>query len=170
MQIEQNIVNKNRAVKPASSIPYFLFEEDFIEKNVRCIPMIVRFKLDAVGIKLQLSQWSRFAVDDRIRLAVLPCTKENEISQYRAYLEKLIKEYCCDHPTYMTVDHDPEWNITGSIPGVLQNRLNESGYLLTIHQWKELSVLQRFALVKLSRSKHEHKNFPKAMREFGLVN
>ena len=60
MQIEQSKLTEDRAAMEPRSIQYFLFEEDFIEKNVRCIPMIVRYKLDTVGIKLQLSQWSRF--------------------------------------------------------------------------------------------------------------
>src|SRR5688572_30077237 len=30
-------------------IEYFAFEEDFMEENVRCIPMIVRFKMDKSG-------------------------------------------------------------------------------------------------------------------------
>jgi len=35
-----------------NGIEYFKFEEDFIEEDVRCIPMIVRFKMDLAGIKL----------------------------------------------------------------------------------------------------------------------
>ena len=52
-------------------IEYFYFEEDFVVDNVRCIPMIIRFKMDAAGIKLRLSEWSRFSVDEmyvRIKL------------------------------------------------------------------------------------------------------
>ena len=44
---------------------YFNFEEDFVENNVRCIPMIVRFKLDACGIKLKLSEWSKMVIEER---------------------------------------------------------------------------------------------------------
>ena len=46
--------------KKLKGIEYFDFEEDFVEKNIRCIPMIVRFKMDEAGIKLKLSEWSRF--------------------------------------------------------------------------------------------------------------
>ena len=37
----------------------FVFEEDFVEENVRCIPMTVRFKMDAAGIKLKLAESTR---------------------------------------------------------------------------------------------------------------
>ena len=49
----------------------FDFERDFAG-SLRCIPMIVRFKLDSVGVKLSLRQWSRFGHRDRellLRLA-----------------------------------------------------------------------------------------------------
>ena len=44
--------------KDMAGIEYFNFEEDFVEKNIRCIPMIVRFKMDKAGIKLKLAEWS----------------------------------------------------------------------------------------------------------------
>jgi hypothetical protein len=44
---------------------YFRFEEDFVEDNVRCIPMIARFKLDTCGVKLKLAEWSRMSVEER---------------------------------------------------------------------------------------------------------
>ena len=37
----------------------FDFERDFAG-SLRCIPMVARQKLDIVGIKLSLRQWSRF--------------------------------------------------------------------------------------------------------------
>lgn len=40
---------------------FFKFEADFVD-TLRCVPMIVRFKLDTVGIKLSLRAWSRFAL------------------------------------------------------------------------------------------------------------
>ncbi len=48
---------------------YFRFEEDFVEDGVCRIPMTVRFKLDACGIKLKLEHWTRFTPKERGRLA-----------------------------------------------------------------------------------------------------
>ena len=60
------------------NIEYFDFEEDFVEKNIRCIPMIVRFKMDKAGIKLKLTEWSKFSVEERIELSKRPCDSEEE--------------------------------------------------------------------------------------------
>jgi hypothetical protein len=43
------------------------------------------------------------------------------------------------------------------------------GVIITIEAWKDLSILQRFALIKLSRPSHENKNFLSALAEFNLV-
>jgi hypothetical protein len=40
---------------------------------------------------------------------------------------------------------------------------------ISTDQWKSLSALQRFALLKLYRPGHENKNFKKALKEFGLI-
>ena len=32
-----------------------------MENNMRCIPMIIRFKMDMAGIKLKLSEWKKFS-------------------------------------------------------------------------------------------------------------
>ena len=42
----------------ATETSIFAFELDFAG-TLRCIPMVVRFKLDQAGIKLTLRQWSR---------------------------------------------------------------------------------------------------------------
>ncbi|MEN9210118.1 MAG: nitrate reductase associated protein [Thermostichus sp. DG02_2_bins_29] len=39
---------------------------------------------------------------------------------------------------------------------------------ISLDFWKNLEDLQRFALIKLSRSNHENKNFLPALQEFGL--
>jgi hypothetical protein len=69
----------------------------------------------------------------------------------------------------MEVNKTPAWKELHSIPGILIEKLKEFDWNLSIAQWKSLTDLQRFALLKLCRPGHENKNFPKAMKEFGLV-
>ena len=71
----------------------FNFENDFIEDNVRCIPMLVRFKLDTVGIKLKLSEWSRFSAEERSQLMLQACATEAQLLAYKSYLEYLVKRH-----------------------------------------------------------------------------
>ena len=151
-------------------IEYFNFEEDFVEKNIRCIPMIVRFKMDQAGIKLKLSEWSKFSIDERIELATKSCSNEYEIKLYNHYLENLIINYTGQPATLLQIDDNPAWANTNIVPGILLEKIREYGWQISPKQWKELSKLQRFALLKLCKDGHENNNFPKAMREFKLVN
>lgn len=153
-----------------AGIEYFNFEEDFIEKNIRCIPMIVRFKLDAVGIKLKLDEWSKFTVNERIELATRPCRNPEEIKEYRGFLYDRINLRCGREPTLLEIDPDPAWQITNQLPSLLTGRLKENRIMITVIQWMQLTDLQRFSLIKLCKAGHESKNFPKAIQEFGLLN
>ena len=152
-----------------NGIEYFQFEEEFMENNMRCIPMIIRFKMDMAGIKLKLSEWKKFSTEERIELAFMSCGFNEESEQYARYLASLIKKYTLRHPTIMEVNKTPAWKDLHSIPGALIEKLKEFNWNLSIVQWGYLTNLQRFALLKLCRPGHENKNFPKAMKEFGLV-
>ena len=155
--------------KDISGIEYFSFEEDFIEKNIRCIPMIVRFKMDSAGIKLKLEEWSRFSVEERIALAKNSCRDKEEAKQYNKYLSGLIKKYSGTEATALEINDNPDWADLNNVPAILQAKMNESGGYISAEQWKGLTDLQRFALVKLCREGHENKNFPKAVKEFAIL-
>lgn len=157
------------AFKYLADIEYFQFEEDFIEKNVRCIPMIVRFKMDAAGIKLKLAEWSRFSVAERINLAKMPCGSEQEAKLYHHYLAALIRQRTGNEATVLAIDKHPAWADVHVVPELLAAKLQQCGWHLSGDQWKKLTDLQRFALLKLCKEGHENKNFPKAMKEFGLA-
>lgn len=169
MNIKENIkVPAPSEFSDLKGIEYFQFEEDFVETNIRCIPMIVRFKMDAVGIKLKLSEWSKFKVDERIELALLSCSDAEEMNQYNNYLRALIKKYTANEATTLEIDKDPEWANTDVVPQTLSDRLKKFDCLLSSDKWRSLTHLQRFALLKLLKEGHENKNFPKAIREFEL--
>jgi hypothetical protein len=156
-------------MKPQIGVEYFRFEEDFMEDNIRCIPMIVRFKLDACGIKLKLREWSQMTMAERQQLAEQPIESHTEKENYRNGLRQLIYQRTREEPTPLAIDPSPAWAITDELPMSIQLKLKETNLQLTLEQWKGLSTLQRFALSKLTRPGHENKNFPKAIKEFGLV-
>lgn len=148
---------------------YFQFEQDFVEDNIRCIPMIVRFKMDAAGIKLKLSEWSKFTPDERAKLASMPCQPEENTKIYYDYLEGLVKKHTGDTAVKIEVEKYPSWANAFAIPEPLQLRAKEIDKEIDISQWIELTHLQRFALLKLCRPGHESKNFKKAMKEFRII-
>jgi len=148
---------------------YFQFEEDFVEENIRCIPMIVRFKLDACGIKLQLREWSKFSINERNTLCEQECNDKFELQLYRNYLKQLVYVKTGNEATDLLIDADPEWANINKIPFAIAQELKKYNWKISLTQWKSLSNLKRFVLMKLSKPGHENKNFPIAVKEFRLV-
>lgn len=146
----------------------FAFEDDFVA-SLRCIPMAVRLKLDRSGIKLSLRQWSRFTRDDRQALLDLPCDTEAEVAAYRAQLVALVALRAREEARPLAEAPAPLWEAASPPPVVATYALSVGVAPPTPRAWGELSELQRFALVKLTRDNHDNVNFIPAMREFGLV-
>jgi len=150
------------------TIQYFRFENDFVN-NLRCIPMIVRYKLDASRIKLQLADWAKLTINEKAQLANLACHTPKEIEAYGHYVNALVWKYTGQYPPILKQISD-SWNETQKIPQEVTQKANEYACpQLTTEQWQKLETLQRFALVKLGRSGHEGRNFPMAFSEFGLM-
>ncbi|MBD2693027.1 nitrate reductase associated protein [Anabaena catenula] len=145
----------------------FEFETEFVD-NLRCIPMQVRYKLDTCGIKLRLSEWNQMNLAERKALVELPCLTAIEIQSYQEYLQKLILELTGKPPAQLPIESLPPWMDATTIPPSLQEKAQEMGVTITLQQWFALTPLQRFSLIKLSRSGHENKNFASAMAEFNL--
>jgi len=155
--------------KNLRNIEYFDFEEDFIEEHVRCIPMIIRFKMDLAGIKLKLSEWSKFSIEERIELALKDCGNLGEAAEYSNFLSTLVFKYTGEEATPLKVEQQPLWADLDNIDETLQAKANEFDWAISMGRWKNLSDLQRFVLLKLCKPGHENKNFPRAMKEFRLI-
>ncbi|NJK61647.1 MAG: nitrate reductase maturation protein NarM [Synechococcaceae cyanobacterium SM2_3_1] len=144
---------------------YFQFEADFVD-SLRCIPMRVRYKLDTSGIKLKLHHWHQLTQTERQQLVDLPCDSKAEILDYRDTLQALVVSYCGSPAPGLPVEPHPAWLDPTRIPDSVQTKAKAAGVALPLEQWANLSPLQRFALIKLSRSGHENRNFVPALREF----
>lgn len=147
---------------------FFQFEQDFIQ-SMRCIPMVVRYNLDTCGIKLKLEQWLKFSESDRQVLATMPCETTADITAYRQWLTNKIWQATQTPAKDLPIDEHPPWLESHQIPDILTEKVQEEGVSLLLEQWQQLSPLQRFALIKLSRPSHENKNFLPALREFQLL-
>jgi hypothetical protein len=146
----------------------FAFEDDFVA-TLRCIPMAVRFKLDACEVKLSLRQWSRLAQDERRSLLLRPCGTAAEVEAYRAYLLALITGRGNGEAKPLPPGSTVLWEQADRTPEAV--RLFAHAVCVeppTDGEWAALTPLQRFALLKLSRDNHDNVNFTPALREFGL--
>ena len=168
MTKEKNTTIAASGFKDLEDIGYFQFEEEFMEKGVRCIPMIVRFKLDKAGIKLKLAEWNKFSTEERVQLARQSCKDDFDTVSYRKNLDFLVNKYTGQEATPLQLEKHPAWANVDRLPQVLTDKLTEFGWSIDQKDWKELTDLQRFALIKLCRPGHESRNFPKAVKEFGL--
>ena len=147
----------------------FAFESDFVA-SLRCIPMAVRFKLDHCGIKLTLRQWSRFTRADRQALLVAPCDSRGEVEAYRAALVDLVAARAHEAATPLATPPCGQWDDLLATPPVVAEYARSLGLRAPgVAQWRALTTLQRFVLIKLTRDSHDNVNFAPALREFGLA-
>ena len=147
---------------------FFQFEMDFAS-SLRCIPMQVRYKLDLCGIKLKLPQWSQFSAEDRQMLLGLPCRTPDQVQTYRNNLQRLVQEATGEIAANLPVEVHPEWENDVKIPDSVGQKAREMQVSLTVDQWAKLTPIQRFVLIKLSRSSHENRNFMPALEEFHII-
>jgi hypothetical protein len=147
----------------------FAFENDFVV-SLRCVPMAVRFKLDACRIKLTLRQWSRFTREDRQALLLAPCEAPREVEAYRARLVKLIAARTGDVAKLLPSEGLVPWRQSEATPAQVRDFAHSRNVRPPPDaDWRRLTVLQRFVLLKLSRDNHDNVNFVPALREFGLA-
>jgi hypothetical protein len=141
---------------------FFKFEEDFAIDFIRCIPMIVRIKLDLCGVKLKLSQWCRFTHEQRFELSAFPILCNEDVEVFKDRLLQLIED---DDVSFVAVNEHPDWAELDLVPQSLQNH----EYIVSGSDWSALSYMQRFALTKLAAQSHESKNLPAALKEFSII-
>jgi hypothetical protein len=146
----------------------FEFERDFAGL-LQCIPMDVRLKLDLCGIKLSLHQWSCFTPAERFMLLEMDCETPADVCAIRQVVSDLVVDRAKETPKDIAVDEAPPWLDVSQVPPLLSEYARSVGMSApTAAQWRNLTRLQRFALLKLTRDQHDNMNFAPAMVEFGL--
>ena len=141
----------------------FAFEADFTG-DLRCIPMAVRRKLDLAGVKLKLVHWGGLETQERQQLLAWGDGPE-EIAALRDWL--MVRSHQLPQgpasPLEPAVSYS--WQQGEQVPEVLQQACAQLQLTLRPNAWRQLSELERFALVKLSHPGHEHRNLPLALVE-----
>lgn len=146
----------------------FAFEQEFAD-GLRCIPMVVRRKLDLAGVKLSLAQWSRLPLEIRTALVEGQAEGSEALASWKTSAEDAVRTHAGEEPKSLAIDDSPAWMRLDAVPTEVSAWAVEAGVELPIARWRSLDDLQRFALTKLSRPGHENRNFIPAAREFGLA-
>ncbi len=150
----------------------FEFEQDG-RYPLRRIPMIMRFNLDTCGIKISLTAWITLSREEREELVATPCTSESDRELYRMRLANMLAQHAGNPDAvieFVKIDAAPAWKNSSALPQCMRDALLELALPVPdIKQWATLNELQRFALIKLTRSGHKNANLLPAMKEFGLI-
>ena len=145
----------------------FAFEADFTA-DLRCIPMAVRRKLDLAGIKLKLVHWGELTEAERHELLAWS-DAEAAIAALREHLLQRTTELSAGQAKTLSPASDEPWQQGDHWPDAVLASCQQLGLAPDPSGWSRLDELQRFALVKLSHPGHEHRNLPRALREFRLI-
>ena len=65
----------------------FKFEYEIYE-SLNCLPMAARRKLDALGVKLSLSQWEQLGRGERLMICHVPSAPDEERDALRTFIEE----------------------------------------------------------------------------------
>lgn len=150
----------------AAKSHFFGFETD-MERRLLCIPMSVRLKLDMVGLKVSLKQWQKLPEPVRRTALEMPCELSPQVEAYRAYLTRMAFYYTEEaiEPARLA---EPVWCDEDAVPAAITEAASAHGLTaITLGRWRQLTVLQRYALTKLSREGHT-RNLPVAWVELSL--
>lgn len=153
--------------EPAAAGRIFHFEADFAG-DLRCIPMVVRCKLDRIGLKLGLPHWHRLSAEERHLLVKWP-QDASGLERMRQWLLERTAAMPEGEARPMAAACDEAWQQGLTWPEALLEACRALDLALPEQGWGGLDELERFALVKLSRPGHEHRNLSSALREFGLI-
>ena len=145
----------------------FGFEADFTG-DLRCIPMAVRRKLDLAGVKLKLQHWSELGAAERSELLAWG-DEAAAIEALHQHLLARTATLSAGPAKELPRPNGEPWQQADQLPAVLAASCAQLGLHLRSGSWAQLNELQRFALVKLSHPGHEHRNLPRALAEFGLL-
>jgi hypothetical protein len=115
------------------------------------------------------AQWNQFTPLECQQLVDLPCDRDSEIATYRDYVSQLIVERTGNEASLLSIDPQPPWSNDREIPESVTTKAVEVGVNIDRSHWANLTTIQRFALIKLTRSQHENSNFLPALTEFGLL-
>ncbi len=143
----------------------YRFESE-IYPSLSLIPLHVRLKLDLTGVKISLKGWLAFSLEERWAVCHLPVETEEERKTFSSYLDFLSRRYLGENAASVPPITDPPWEDLGRVAEPVQAKSKKIGKAVTLKEWSQWNLLQRYALFKLSISKNEPELFYEALREF----
>ncbi|MDE0035315.1 MAG: hypothetical protein OXU75_19580 [Deltaproteobacteria bacterium] len=140
----------------------FEFEAEFYPTLER-VPFHVRMKLDLVGVRVSLSTWRAFSLEERRALCHLPAETDEEKEVFAAFLAALA-ETRAGVEAERCPALDPDAWAAASVPDPVAARSEGEGMPVTPAEWGRWAAHERYALYKTALSK-DPELFRLALRE-----
>ena len=133
----------------------FKFEGE-VYKSLNCLPMAARRKLDALGIKIHLTQWELLGRGERLTICHAPIGSDEERYALRTFIVEATIARCGPPPRLRPkIRAGP----------LIRPRVPWKCWPET-HARQVLDEDQRYALIKLGDTEKPSHNFAAALREF----
>ncbi len=140
----------------------FDFEAAFYPTLER-LPFHVRMKLDLAGVRVSLSTWRAFSLEERRALCHLPADTDEEKEVFAAFMAALA-EARAGVEAERCPAMDPDAWAAASVPDSVAARSEGEGVPVTLAEWGRWAGHERYALYKTALSK-DPELFRLALRE-----
>jgi hypothetical protein len=142
----------------------FQYESEFYPELNR-LPLHVRMKLDIAGIKLSLTHWLAFSLEERRVICHLPVESEEELQAFVGYMNFLCQRYNGSAAQRLPPMSPTLWNSELQIPQPVVEKSRDSGRTITLEEWMDWQSHERYALYKTAVSTSEPENFCAVLTE-----
>lgn len=140
----------------------FEFEAEFYPALER-VPFHVRMKLDLAGVRVSLSTWRAFSLEERRALCHLPVDNDEEKEVFAVFLAALAKARA-GVAAERCAALDPDAWAAASVPDPVTTRREGESVPVTPAEWGRWAAHERYALYKTALSK-DPELFRLALRE-----
>ena len=138
-----------------------------MSSSAATIPSYVPIRDDSGAVSL--SQNERIFIVEMQMLWTESFKQRVLFNASKAYVSQLIIHHTGHEASLLSIDPHPPWSNDFEIPESVTIKATEEGINIDRSQWANLTTIQRFALIKLTRSQHENNNFLPALKEFKLL-
>jgi hypothetical protein len=142
----------------------FDFEADVYE-SLSCVPMVVRRKLDRLGIKIGLEQWQKLGRGERLMICHAPADQPEECDALKLFIHEAALARSGTPPRPLSEDGRRHADPPVEPPSLLVSNARRLGVNLTAGEWERLNDDERYALIKLGGDLRPSHNFEAALNE-----
>ena len=127
------------AVQELIMIRRFKFEYEIYE-SLNCLPMAARRKLDALGVKLSLSQWEQLGRGERLMICHVPSAPDEERDALRTFIEEATIARTGLAPKTLPDEARRSADPPANLPELLARNARAAGITLDDRAWSAMDA------------------------------